>query len=188
MALALMGTNVAAAQNLSLPPEEVTNVSINGTDGALNITWDEADDPDGIVTGYKIYYGTNSVQGVDDYYDGEIEVIGDNTYTIEDLENGVEYFLALTAIDDEGYESETYSVEASGTPMGEPDASTEYEASGTPMGEPAAVVDIVIPDPEDIEIEPIEILEPEEPVIEDDILVEAPEESEVEVRNTKKKH
>ncbi|MCF7812260.1 fibronectin type III domain-containing protein [Candidatus Gracilibacteria bacterium] len=109
----------ASAQDFFQPPEEVQNVSVVPGNQSLSIIWDGAEDPDGVVTGYKLYYGTSSVQTPDDTYDDEI-VLGNVTeYTLTGLNNNTEYFVALTAIDDEGNESETYSVEVPATPYSE---------------------------------------------------------------------
>lgn len=162
LSLVLMATGVAGAQNLSLPPEEVQNVVVTPGDSELLVSWDAAQDPDGIVVGYKIYYGVNSVVDIDDYYDGELEVLGETQFTLDNLENGVTYYMALTALDDEGYESELYSLEASGTPM-----SAEAEVVEEPMTpaaptESANPVDVQPAQP--VDNETTEIMMPEAPV------------------------
>jgi len=151
--MALTAVGIASAQNLSLPPEEVVNVSATAGNGFVNVSWDRADDPDGIVTGYKIYYGTNSVQDIDDYYDGEVEVIGETSYILENLENGVTYYMAVTALDDEGYESETYSLEVSATP--------EAPAEDIVVDEqPAPVEETPVVEEDPIAVEPAEEVTP----------------------------
>ena len=104
-------TGVALAFSV---PDPVTNVQFSIQEDVPKLSWDAADDADGIVIGYKIYYGTTSVQNVGDAYDDEITVPGNLTATtLEMLEIGVQYFVAVTAIDDEENQSENYSTEIS---------------------------------------------------------------------------
>jgi hypothetical protein len=112
-----LGGSLAQAQEL-VHPSEVLNVQTVPRDGAIDISWDESTDADGVVIGYKIYYGTSPVLTGDDSYDDEIMVNSQTTYTLEGLTNDVEYFMAITAVDDEENQSETYSEEISATPMG----------------------------------------------------------------------
>ena len=108
-------------------PSEVTDVVAVAAGDSVELSWNAATDPDGSVSQYKIYYGIASVQTIDDMYDIEIEVdaFDGTSYVIEGLDPGTYYF-ALTAIDDEGLESETYSQEVSVTI----DASKEVLTSG----------------------------------------------------------
>ncbi len=99
-------------------PDEVQDVVAVPGSGEITLSWSEAED-DGVVVGYKIYYGTQSVQSDDVFYDEELLVSAKTSYTLKGLQNGVEYFFALTAIDDEENESDTYSLEASATPVAE---------------------------------------------------------------------
>jgi len=106
---------LAFAQEFFTPPAEVTNVSATGGDGVIQLAWDEGVDEDGLITGYKIYYGPTSVQTPDDMYEHEMTV-ETNSATLTDLENGTRYYIAITALDDEENESLTYSRETSATP------------------------------------------------------------------------
>ena len=45
------------------PPEQVQNVAIISGNSEISLSWDEADDEDGIVTDYKIFYGQTSFSG-----------------------------------------------------------------------------------------------------------------------------
>lgn len=113
-ALTILGIFMTSVTLAYSVPEEVTNVQFTVDEGKARISWDAADDADGIVIGYKIYYGTTSVQNIGDQYDDEITVPGNLTTTIlEALEPGVQYFLGITAIDDEENQSENYSPEIS---------------------------------------------------------------------------
>ncbi len=97
-------------------PSEVTGLT--GTPvagGAIDLTWDEATDADGVVIGYKLYYGTTPVVEVDDVYANTLDISLVTAYTLEGLTEGETYHLALTAIDESENESETYSKEISVT-------------------------------------------------------------------------
>ncbi len=109
---AFFGFNTATAQEF-FAPSEVQNVVATPGIGEITLSWDAATDEDGVVTGYKIYYGTSSVQTEDDAYDDEISLPVQTSVVLKNLENGVKYFLTVTAIDDEENESETYSAEIS---------------------------------------------------------------------------
>lgn len=103
----------AEAQYIPLPPYQVQNVQANVLDDTIRITWDEAQDQDdGVVVGYKVYYGTQSVTAENqNQYDDDILVDGIETeYTLYGLEPGT-YYIAVTARDDEDLESDNYSQE-----------------------------------------------------------------------------
>ena len=100
----------------AISPKEVKNVSATAQNGEVTLRWNESTDEDGVVVGYKIYFGRNSVKTGSDSYDEDISVSSKTTHTIKNLQNGSEYFFALTAIDDEENESETYSKEVSAIP------------------------------------------------------------------------
>lgn len=61
---------------------------------SVNLAWDANTEPD--LAGYKIYYGTAS--GV---YGTPIDVGNVTAYTLTGLTEGVTYYLAATAYDDE---------------------------------------------------------------------------------------
>jgi len=115
LALFLSGP-IAYAQEFFTPPAEVTNVSVMASSGQIELTWDEGVDEDGLITGYKLYYGTSSVQTPEDMYESELAV-SENSATLTDLTNNTRYYIAITAVDDEENESLTYSQEVSATPM-----------------------------------------------------------------------
>jgi hypothetical protein len=109
----------AFAQEFPQAPGEVQNVVAVAGDGQVTLSWDEAVDADGVVNEYKVYYGTTAVQTAEDMYEDEVTAgIGLLTHTITGLANGTSYFFAVTAVDDEQMESDTYSVEVSATPAG----------------------------------------------------------------------
>ena len=98
-------------------PSEVQNVRVTPDNGMVHLEWDTATDVDGVIIGYKVYYGTSSVQTESQAYDDEVLVPAQTSYTLEGLENGVRYYIVITAVDDEENESETYSVEVSVVPI-----------------------------------------------------------------------
>lgn len=108
---------VSLAQEFGQPPLEVQNVTASAGDKRISLSWDMGEDPDGVVVGYKIYYGTQSVQTAEDSYADEITLANMTSYTLNNLVNGTEYFFTVTALDDEENESETYAVEVSATPI-----------------------------------------------------------------------
>jgi hypothetical protein len=69
--------------------------------GAVQITlaWDPNDEPD--VAGYIVYYGTQSGA-----YDFDVDVGNYDSVTISGLEKNMKYYLAVTAYDIEGNESD----------------------------------------------------------------------------------
>ena len=105
-------------------PSEVENLVATPGDRKVDLQWDSATDSDGIVIGYKLYYGTSPVQNEGDFYEDEVEMSDETSYLLEGLSNGVPYYFAVTAIDDEDNESESYSVEVSATPSGSGSSTT----------------------------------------------------------------
>lgn len=100
-------------------PSDVEGVEAAFGDSSVTLTWEMATDNVG-VTGYKVYYGLDSVAEDGGSYTFSALEVGDVlTYTLEDLENDVTYYFALTALDAAGNESEYYSLEVSATPEGE---------------------------------------------------------------------
>ena len=97
------------------PPSDVENVEAQSGDGNVYLTWDVATDNMG-VDGYKIYYGLDSVTEEGGEYFHEVEVGDVIDYLVENLENDVTYYFAVTAYDEMGNESENYSFEAEATP------------------------------------------------------------------------
>jgi hypothetical protein len=94
------------------PPSQVMDVTVRlvGED-SVQLEWEEAFSEEGVIIGYKIYYGSSSVKEVGDSYDDEIEVEAQTTYPIENLTPGKTYYFAITALDDEMNESSNYSEE-----------------------------------------------------------------------------
>jgi hypothetical protein len=85
----------------------------------LTLAWDPNTEPD--LAGYRVYYGTTSGEYVD-----SIDVGNITTYRLDDLLDGVTYFIALTAYDTSGNESD-FSHEVSG--IGSPDPTNDPPAA-----------------------------------------------------------
>lgn len=101
----------------TVKPRDVDNLHATAGDALVQLGWDSASDNAG-VTGYKIYYGTHSVQSSEDRYDLPIIPVENVTnYTVQNLINGQTYFFAATALDAAGNESVNYSSEVSATPQ-----------------------------------------------------------------------
>jgi chitodextrinase len=77
----------------------------------IRVSWDANTDTDGDLAGYRVYYGTAT--GV---YNTPIDVGNVTVYDIGDLKESTKYFVAITAYDTSGNESEK-SIEASITTL-----------------------------------------------------------------------
>lgn len=97
------------------PPSDVASLQATVTDSGVNLRWDLATD-NVKVSGYKVYYGTNSVTNEKGTNYTKAVSVGDVIeYTIKGLTDGTIYYFAVTALDSSGNESEYYSNEASAT-------------------------------------------------------------------------
>jgi hypothetical protein len=81
----------------------------------VRLAWDPNTEPQ--LAGYKVYYKTGSsgppYDGMDaSQGDSPVDVGNVTEFTLQDLDNGVIYFFAVTAYDTEGYET-GYSNEVS---------------------------------------------------------------------------
>ncbi len=85
---------------------------VNSLASYLTLAWDPNTEPD--LFGYLVYYGTASGEYVD-----SIDVGNITTYRLDDLLDGVTYFIAVTAYDTSGNESD-FSEEVSGLPVTNP--------------------------------------------------------------------
>lgn len=118
------------AQGLQ-PPSDVRNVTATPQDSAVELSWDAATDPDGVVVRYKVYYGVTPVTEEGGNYDQEVDTQSDDTtYTVGNLVNDNTYYFGVTAVDEQGNESELYSVEVSATPT---DGSSGSGDNGSPI-------------------------------------------------------
>ncbi len=76
------------------------------TTPSVTIAWDapttnEDGTPLTDLAGIRVYYGTSSGQ-----YDESLDVIGSDIVTIGDLIQGATYYIAISAFDTSGYESD----------------------------------------------------------------------------------
>jgi hypothetical protein len=83
-----------------------------GSDKRITLVWDAATD-DKQVKNYKIYYG----QDVKDLSQNVMTTDASTTWYVPNLEDGKEYFFAVTAIDNEGNESAAKSEIVSAIPF-----------------------------------------------------------------------
>lgn len=109
-----------------LPPSDVENLKAKAGNGEVTLTWDAATDNVGVV-GYNVYYGNAAVTAESGEYTETADAGDVNQFTIKSLENGKTYYFAVTAYDEAGNESESYSNEASAQPTGDK-ATTDKEA------------------------------------------------------------
>jgi hypothetical protein len=93
-------------------PSPVAGLIAYGSDKRVTLVWDAATD-DGLVKNYKVYFGTD-VKNLD-----QVALTKDasTTWYVPNLENGKEYFFAVSALDDKGNESSTKSEIVSGIPF-----------------------------------------------------------------------
>jgi hypothetical protein len=103
-------TQVTETQNN--PPTEVFGLIAYGTDKRATLVWEAASD-DVNVNHYRIRFGLDPVT-MDNVVDTKTAA---TTWYIPDLQNGKEYYFAVTAVDDEGLESATWSQTVSAIPF-----------------------------------------------------------------------
>lgn len=95
--------------------EVVQNVRTIPYNSAAMIEWDA---PAAAVSSYEVSYGLFSVaEGLADQYDKDATVDGSETSVLlEDLTNGVRYYVAIKAMYSDGGQSATFSEEVTATP------------------------------------------------------------------------
>ncbi len=94
-------------------PSKVTGVLTYAGSKKVTLVWDASADNETLVKRYRVYYGLDSTS-LDQYADTKD---AGTTWYIPDLENGREYFFAVTAFDSEGLESAVLSEIVSGIPF-----------------------------------------------------------------------
>lgn len=108
-------------------PSQVFGVIVFGSDGRITLVWEAAND-DGTIDHYKIYYGLDPVN----LSDSVDTMDASTTWYVPGLENGKEYYFAVSAVDNDGLESAVMSELVNGIPFkleveaalpGRPDAS-----------------------------------------------------------------
>ncbi len=95
------------------PPSKVTGVLTYAGDKKVTLVWDAASDNDTFVKHYRIYYGNNQ-SNLDQYVDTKD---AGTTWYVPNLDNGKEYFFAVSAFDSQGLESAGLSEVVSGIPF-----------------------------------------------------------------------
>ncbi len=99
------------------PPGDVERLTAVTGDSMITLSWDAAKDDAG-VTGYKIYFGPDEVMETNTATYAKHETVENvTTYELKKLENGKKYFIAVTAVDAAGNESENYSPYVGVKPM-----------------------------------------------------------------------
>jgi len=99
----------AATAKDTTPPADIERLTAIVGDGVVSLSWDPAEDDTG-VTGYKVYVGPDEVTDANTAKYAESKKIENvTTYDVTKLENGKTYYMAVTALDAAGNESESYS-------------------------------------------------------------------------------
>jgi hypothetical protein len=100
------------AAGQGIPPSDVFGLVSYSSNERVTLVWQEATD-DGSISNYKIYYGIDP-----NSLDQEVMTNDDSTtWYIPGLTNGMEYYFAVSAIDNEGLESEELSEVISDIPF-----------------------------------------------------------------------
>jgi len=95
---------------------------------SLNLSWDANTEDD--LAGYKVYYGTSSGN-----YGEPIDAGNVTVYELEELNEGITYYIAITAYDTSNNESEK-SDEVSGVPQPPPDSQNPTITITSPTSSP----------------------------------------------------
>lgn len=107
-------------------PADVENLKASPLNGGVRLTWDKATDDTG-VTGYKVFYGLDSVGEGEDYEKSK-DVKNVTEYSMQDLENGKKYYFSVIAYDAAGNESAYWAPEASATPKADAGSGDDKKA------------------------------------------------------------
>lgn len=91
---------------------DVSGLEATPGDETVHLEWDEVSG----ASSYNVYIGLSSVEEDGGDYTFGSTSVEDNSYTVEDLSNGVTYYFAVTAVDENGDESEAFSNEVSAEP------------------------------------------------------------------------
>ena len=95
-------TNKTFEASPSSPPRDLTVVPVEENPSAINLNWQPPKQPNGQITGYVIFYTTDSTQRDRDWV---VEgVVGDKmTTTIKGLTPDTSYFIKIQARNSKGY-------------------------------------------------------------------------------------
>jgi hypothetical protein len=103
-------TQITLAENM--PPTEVFGLIAYGSDKKVTLVWEAAND-DVNVNHYRVYYGLDPMN-MDLVVDTKSAA---TTWYVPNLQNGKDYYFALSAVDDQGLESINRSEVASARPF-----------------------------------------------------------------------
>lgn len=106
------GTESITFSIVNTTPDAPDNLIAESSDQIIELQWSSS--PGEFVDGYKVYWGTTSGS-----YNEDFDVENNTNHTITGLNNGTTYFIAVTAYDVTGNESD-FSSEAQSLPSIEP--------------------------------------------------------------------
>lgn len=151
MSLAFAANAAAPAKDIT-PPSDVEKLSGVTGDGMVTLTWSAATDDTGTAQ-YRVYVGPDEVMSTNTAAYAEHKDVGNvTTYDLKGIDNGKTYYVAITALDAAGNESENYSPYLTVSPLGAAvggdaigDAAAAIVAAATPSISDAAVSDMAVP-------------------------------------------
>ncbi len=115
------GTAEITVQVINTAPDAPSNVQAIAGNQKIAVEWSPSSGE--FVSGYNVYWGTESGS-----YGADFNAADNTSHTIEELSNGATYYIAVTAYDDVGNESE-FSPEVEATPQLSPLLTTpQHEA------------------------------------------------------------
>ena len=107
---------------------DVEGVKATPLNASVKVEWDPVSYSDGELKGYIVWYDTVAAAENGDAYANRVPANGDlgnvNSYTVTGLENGKQYYFAVTAVDKNGVESKNWSIPANVSTTPSADAAT----------------------------------------------------------------
>ena len=135
-------TAFAADEETTGHTPNVNTVSVAPLNGGALITWDAVTDEEHGISGYKVYYGTQSVNKDSENKDYEnfVEVGNVTEYKLTGLQNDTTYYFSVISVGNNGEESEKWSFpEGSATPSAEIQESNEDDTTAPTVTDAEAV-------------------------------------------------
>ena len=118
----------AFAELKTTPELDVEGLKATALNASVKLDWDPLAYSDGTLKGYVVWYDTVAAADNGDSYANRLPATGDlgnvNTYTVPGLENGKQYYFAVTAVDTNGVESQNWSIPANVSATPSADAAT----------------------------------------------------------------